>query len=80
MIMNYNEINLNGHNFDKKFVKFINSYQNKYKVLDNTISPEIKNIKANTSSKIQDIKSILEDFFFSPRYDNALDLIKFGND
>lgn len=76
--MSYNKISLTNYNFENTFIDFINSYQETYKtkVLQNAPAPlEVQN---NTSEK-RDIKTILEDFFFSPKYDNVLDVIRFGN-
>ncbi len=76
--MSYNEINIANYNFEDTFVQFINSYQEAYKnkVLQNAPAP--REVQKNTSEK-RDIKTILEDFFFSPKYDNVLDVIRFGN-
>ena len=77
--MNYNEIDISNYNFDTKFIKFISLYQNQYKnkVLQNN-SP-IPNTETTKTSKKRDLKDIIEDFFFSPKYDNVLDIIKFRN-
>lgn len=76
--MSYNAIDLTNYNFEDKFVNFINTYQDIYinKVLQNAPAPlEVQ----KTTSEKRDIKAILEDFFFSPKYDNLLDAIGFGN-
>ena len=76
--MSYNAIDLTNYNFEDKFVNFINTYQEIYinKVLQNAPAPlEVQ----KTTSEKRDIKAILEDFFFSPKYDNLLDAIGFGN-
>ncbi|CAM1350220.1 hypothetical protein [Tenacibaculum insulae] len=75
--MSYNQIDLAKYNFDSTFVEYINSYLDIYKnkVLQDAPAPlEVQ----NTTSEKRDIKAILEDFFFSPKYDNVLDAIGFG--
>ena len=76
--MSYNAIDLTNYNFEDTFINFINKYQDIYtkKVLQNATAPP--GVQKTTSEK-RDIKAILEDFFFSPKYDNVLDAIGFGN-
>ncbi|MEX6626698.1 hypothetical protein [Tenacibaculum salmonis] len=76
--MNYNEIDLKDYNFDNDFITYIESYQDiyKYKVLQNT--PDTPKVKEIVTSEKKAIKTILEDFFFAPKYNNVLDVLKFA--
>lgn len=76
--MSYNQIDLANYNFEDTFVNFIKSYQEAYKinVLQDAPAPIEVHIK---TSKKRDIKTILDDFFFAPKYDNVLEAIGFGN-
>ena len=76
--MSYNAIDVTNYNFENTFVDFINSYQETYKIKVLQNAPAPLEVQKNTSEK-RDIKTILEDFFFSPKYDNVLDAIGFGN-
>ncbi|MCG8807344.1 hypothetical protein G1K57_04200 [Tenacibaculum finnmarkense] len=92
--MNYNKINLKNYNLDSDFLSYIESFQNIYehKVLQiatSTNTAEIaleakenvftENTVVTTTVEKRDIKKILEDFFFTPKYNNVLDVLKFGN-
>ncbi|MBE7659459.1 hypothetical protein [Tenacibaculum finnmarkense] len=93
--MNYNKINLKNYNLDSDFLSYIESFQNIYehKVLQITpstntaeaIALEAKenvfteNTVVTATVEKRDIKKILEDFFFTPKYNNVLDVLKFGN-
>ncbi|WBX73319.1 hypothetical protein PG913_10745 [Tenacibaculum pacificus] len=78
--MNYNQLILKERNFDNEFITFINSYQNLYQneILKNTpYQTEEKNNHPNL--KKRKLKETLEDFFFAPKYNNVLDLLKLSN-
>ncbi|MEX6627147.1 hypothetical protein [Tenacibaculum salmonis] len=78
--MNYNQLILKKRNFDNEFITFINSYQNLYQnvILENTpYQAERKNNHQNL--KKRKLKETLEDFFFTPKYNNVLDLLKLSN-
>ncbi|MBE7628602.1 hypothetical protein [Tenacibaculum piscium] len=66
--MNYNQLTLKERNFDTEFINFINSYQNLYQnmILEDT----------SLSTRKRNLKNTLEDFFFTPKYTNVLDLLK----
>lgn len=81
--MNYNKIDLNNYNLDSDFVSYIESFQSIYEHKILNISPSTNRTlhtkENNPITDKKDIKKILEDFFFTPRYNNVLDVLKFGN-
>ncbi|CAM1365618.1 conserved hypothetical protein [Tenacibaculum litoreum] len=73
----YKAIDIKKINIDSEFQKYISFFQNEYKTkvllnesaIDYNGAPDINNVN--------DLKNAVYDFFFEPRFENVLDLIKF---
>lgn len=80
--MNYKPIHISNPNLDNDFITFIQSHQKRYEniVLGKSLEKHTDKVTQETEDtpEKKDIKTILENFFFSPKYDNVFDLIK-GN-
>lgn len=73
----YKAIDIKKISIDSEFQKYISFFQNEYKTkvllsesaIDYNGAPDINNVN--------DLKNAVYDFFFEPRFENVLDLIKF---
>ena len=76
----YKTINVQKITNDSEFQNFINFFQNEFqnKVLsNNSVVSENETLKSINS--VNDLKEAVYDFFFEPRFENILDLVKFKN-
>nr|WP_299033713.1 hypothetical protein [uncultured Tenacibaculum sp.] len=76
----YKAINVQKIIIDDEFENFISFFQNEFqnKVLSNN-SVVSGNETFNSINCVNDLKETVYDFFFEPRFENILDLVKFKN-
>jgi len=73
----YKAIDVQKITIDSEFQNFINFFQNEFqnKVLsNNSVVNENETLKSINS--VNDLKEAVYDFFFEPRFENVLDLVK----
>ena len=75
--MSYKAIDIKKTNIDSEFQKYISFFQNEYitKVLSNESTIDYNG--ASNINNVNDLKNAVYDFFFEPRFENVLDLVKF---
>lgn len=74
----YKAIDIQKTTNDIEFQNFINFFQNEYKtkvLLDNSTIDEKETAKSINNTN--NLKEAFYDFFFEPRFENILDLVKF---
>lgn len=76
----YKTIDIQKTTNDIEFQDFIFFFQNEYKIkvlLDNSTIDEKETAKSINNTN--NLKEAVYDFFFEPRFENILDLVKFKN-
>lgn len=74
--MSYKAIDIKKISIDSEFQKYISFFQNEYKtkvLLDESII----DYNGTNINNVNDLKNAVYDFFFEPRFENVLDLVKF---
>jgi len=76
----YKAIDVQKITIDDEFQNFISFFQNEFqnKVLSNN-SVVSGNETFKSINSVNDLKEAVYDFFFEPRFENILDLVKFKN-
>ncbi|REH48733.1 hypothetical protein C7448_1059 [Tenacibaculum gallaicum] len=75
-MMSYKAIDIKKISIDSEFQKYISFFQNEYKtkvLLDESII----DYNGTNINNVNDLKNAVYDFFFEPRFENVLDLVKF---
>ncbi|AZJ35786.1 hypothetical protein [Tenacibaculum singaporense] len=73
----YKAIDIKKINIDSEFQKYISFFQNEYKTKVLLNESAIDYEEAPNINNVNDLKNAVYDFFFEPRFENVLDLIKF---
>ncbi|MEE3998967.1 hypothetical protein V1T75_01365 [Tenacibaculum sp. FZY0031] len=73
----YKAIDIKKINIDGEFQKYIRFFQNEYKTKVLLNESAIDYNEAPNINNVNDLKNAVYDFFFEPRFENVLDLVKF---
>ncbi|WP_417800943.1 hypothetical protein [Tenacibaculum sp.] len=73
----YKAIDIKKINIDGEFQKYICFFQNEYKTKVLLNESAIDYNEAPNINNVNDLKNAVYDFFFEPRFENVLDLVKF---
>ncbi|MGG6231305.1 hypothetical protein [Tenacibaculum sp. SDUM215027] len=73
----YKAIDVKKISIDSEFQKYISFFQNEYKTKVLLNESAIDYNGAPNINNVNDLKNVVYDFFFEPRFENVLDLVKF---
>ncbi|WP_425658594.1 hypothetical protein [Tenacibaculum ascidiaceicola] len=72
----YKAIDIKKMSIDSEFQKYISFFQNEYKAKVLLNESTIDYNETSNINNVNDLKNAVYDFFFEPRFENVLDLIK----
>lgn len=73
----YKAIDIKKISIDSEFQKYISFFQNEYKTKVLLNESAIDYNGTSNINNVNDLKNAVYDFFFEPRFENVLDLVKF---
>ncbi|CAM1354946.1 MULTISPECIES: hypothetical protein [Tenacibaculum] len=73
----YKAIDIKKMSIDSEFQKYISFFQNEYKTKVLLNESAIDYNETSNINNVNDLKNAVYDFFFEPRFENVLDLVKF---
>ena len=73
----YKALDLKEIGLDNEVLQLLESFQDEYKLKVLANEPVIDEEQITDSSNGQDLKMVIYDFFFEPKFDSVFDLVKF---